>query len=375
MSLLLPGATIGMVGGGQLGRMAALVARRMGYRVVVLDPVANGPAGQVADRQIVAPYDDPDALDALADAVDVVTLEFENVPLTALRTLANRVPARPGLQALAVCQDRFSERRFLAAQGIPAARYASVMDEETLASAAMAVPFPALLKTATLGYDSKGQQAVATGRDLPAAFASLGRVPCLLEQRIEFTREISVIVARDTTGVAVTYDPAENVHPHGILDVSLVPATLSPELSRQARELSLRIAHALDLEGVMAVELFVTHDQQLLVNELAPRPHNSGHWSIEASVTSQFEQQIRIAIGAPVGTTTLLRPAATANLLGDLWSAGEPRWDRLLALPNVSLHLYGKDHPRSGRKMGHLTVLADTPQAAAAQVRAARALL
>jgi 5-(carboxyamino)imidazole ribonucleotide synthase len=392
MSVLLPGATIGMLGGGQLGRMAALAARRMGYRVVVLDPTPHSPAGQVADGQIEAPYGDEAALCRLAEQADAVTLEFENLPATALDLLARRVPVRPHAGALRLCQDRLAERAFLGRLAIPVAPFVPIRDEDDLAragdagaaevkgessrwSAGEAVPFPALLKTATLGYDSKGQRLVTSSADLAGAYRSLGGTPCILEQRIDFEREISVIVARDQAGATATYEPAENVHVQGILDTSMAPAPIPLALALAARELAARIARVLDLVGLLAVELFVTPDGRLLVNEMAPRPHNSGHWSIEASVTSQFEQQARITAGAPVGDTAMLAPAAIANLLGDLWQHGEPRWDRVLALPDVHLHLYGKSEPRPGRKMGHLTAVASTAAEARARVLAARALL
>jgi 5-(carboxyamino)imidazole ribonucleotide synthase len=375
MSVCAPGATIGMLGGGQLGRMAAFAARRMGYRVLVLDPVAGSPAGQVADAQIVAPYDDPAALERLAAQTDVVTLEFENLPATSLDLLSRRVPVRPGASVLRVCQDRLAERAFLSRLGIPTAPFAPVTDAASLARAAAQVPLPGLLKTARLGYDSKGQHPVTTGDDLAAAHDALGGVACILEQQIDFAREISVIVARDQAGGTLTYEPAENVHARGILDTSMAPAPIPAALRDAAADLATRIAQAIDLVGVLAVELFVTRDGRLLVNELAPRPHNSGHWSIEACVTSQFEQQVRIAAGAPAGDTRLLTPTAIANLLGDLWQRGAPRWDRVLALPDVHLHLYGKGDARPGRKMGHLTATAPTAEEARSRVLQARLLL
>jgi 5-(carboxyamino)imidazole ribonucleotide synthase len=364
-----------MLGGGQLGRMAALVARRMGYRIVVLDPVQGCPAGQVADAQIVAAYDDPAALDRLAVEAAAVTLEFENLPAASLDRLARHLSVRPSTTVLRVCQDRLAERTFLHELGIATAAYAPVLNAASLADAANMVPFPALLKTTRLGYDSKGQRPVARAEALSEAYHALGDVPCLLEQVVDFTCEISVLVVRDALGRAVTYEPAENSHVHGILDTSMVPAPLPPALVQEACDLAGRIAGALDLVGVLAVELFVTRNDRLLVNELAPRPHNSGHWSIEACQTSQFEQQVRVTAGAPVGEPRLLAPAAIANILGDLWQNGEPSWERVLALPDVHLHLYGKDEPRPGRKMGHLTALASTAAEARGRVLYARSLL
>ncbi|HEY8283959.1 MAG TPA: 5-(carboxyamino)imidazole ribonucleotide synthase [Chloroflexota bacterium] len=375
MTILAPGGTIGMLGGGQLGRMTTLAARVMGYRVVVLDPLPNSPAGQVANRHIVAPYDDEQAIAELGAAADVITLEFENLPVATVRRLAHRLPTRPGAEALNTCQDRLVERRFLQRLGAPTAPFAAMADEASRIAAGAAVPFPAVLKTATQGYDSKGQRRVATAADLSTAHAELGGVPCILEELLRFDREISVIVARDVEGRMVTYDPADNHHVDGILDTSSVPAAISASQAAAARDLAMAIARELELVGVLAVELFVLPDGRLLVNELAPRPHNSGHWSIEACRTSQFEHHARTVVGAPVGPTDLLAPAATTNLLGDLWAEGTPRWDRVLALPEVKLHLYGKDAPRRGRKMGHLTALGPNAEAARERVLAARALL
>lgn len=375
MIVLEPGATIGMLGGGQLGRMAALVARRMGYRMLVLDPTPGSAAGQVSDAQIVAPYDDVAALARLAEQAQAITLEFENLPPEALDTLGRRVPVRPHAGVLRICQDRLAERAFLARMDVPVAPFVTVPDSAHASGLDDAALFPALLKTVRFGYDSKGQRAIGSGAELAPAFRALGDVPCILERRIDFEREISVIVARDQSGATAIYDPAENVHVHGILDTSMVPASIGPALASEARALAARIAGPIDLVGVLAVEMFVTRDGHLLVNELAPRPHNSGHWSIEACVTSQFEQQVRVAVGAPVGDATLLAPAATANLLGDLWQRGEPRWERVLRLPDVHLHLYGKGAPRPGRKMGHLTAVAATAADARTRVLAARALL
>jgi len=374
VTILEPGRTIGMLGGGQLGRMTTLAARTMGYQVVVLDPAPHSPAGQVASRHIVAPYDDEWAIAELGLA-DVVTFEFENLPVSLVRQLAHRIPTRPGVEVLSICQDRLAERMFLQRLGVPTAPFARVFDEESRIAAAAAVPFPALLKTTTLGYDSKGQRRVATAADLRAAHAELGGVPCILEAVLRFEREISVIVARDVEGRVAAYEPADNIHVQGILDTSSVPAAISPSQAAAARDLAVGIAQDLNLEGVLAVEMFVLHGGGLVVNELAPRPHNSGHWSIEACRTSQFEQHVRTVVGAPAGPTDLLKPAATANLLGDLWDGGTPRWDRVLALSEVKLHLYGKDGPRRGRKMGHLTALGPTAEAARECVLAARALL
>jgi 5-(carboxyamino)imidazole ribonucleotide synthase len=292
-----------------------------------------------------------------------------------MQRLSRQLPTRPGADVLRVCQDRLAERRFLQRLGIPIASFAPVPDAASLAVAGATVHLPALLKTATLGYDSKGQRRVHNTDALYPACAALGSVPCILEELLDFEREISVIVARDVSGQVVTYTPAENVHVQGILDTSSVPAPISTRQAAAARDLAVSIAQALELVGVLGVEMFVMPDGQLVVNELAPRPHNSGHWSIEACRTSQFAQHVRTVIGAPAGPTDLLAPAATANLLGDLWQTGTPRWERILAMPEVTLHLYGKDPPRPGRKMGHLTALGPTAGVARERVLVARALL
>ena len=397
MSVVAPGGTLGILGGGQLGRMAALAARPMGYRVVVFDPTENPPAAQVADGQIRAAFEDLDALAKFARGVDVATLEWESLPLESVTWLADRVTLRPSPQVLAICQDRLAEKRFLRHTGAPVVAFAPVGSPGDLPSACATVAFPALLKTCRGGYDGRGQVTVeeegnrfvgkaaddhdALGRaadreaTLARAHAALGGVPCILEQRVSLARELSILVARDLAGAIVTYPVAENSHVGGILETSCVPATLSPPAAGRIDEIARAIARALGLVGVLCVELFETTDGDLLVNELAPRPHNSGHWSIEACLTGQFEQQVRITAGAPAGTPELLRPAAIANLLGDLWTGGEPRWAPLLEHPDLKLHLYGKSSPRPGRKMGHLTALAASAREARDQVLTARSLL
>ncbi len=374
MTVLPPRSTIGILGGGQLGRMTAIAARTMGYAVVTLDPTADCPAAQVADGHVVGRYDDPDALAALAASADVVTLEFENLPVAMVDHLESLLPVRPGAHALRIAQNRLLEKGFIREAGIAVPRFAPVHDRHSLVAAILQVGLPAVLKTATLGYDGKGQKVVRTAEEAHAAYAAL-RGTCILEQFVTFERELSVIVARDVEGRVVTYDPAENVHVDGILDTSMAPAPVGFEVGLSARRIGARLARVLELVGLLAVELFVTTEGELLVNEIAPRPHNSGHWSIEACVTSQFEQQARITVGAPVAPTDLLRPAATANLMGDLWRDGEPLWERLLAMPDVKLHMYGKAEPRPGRKMGHLTALGDSALAARERVLAARAAL
>jgi 5-(carboxyamino)imidazole ribonucleotide synthase len=281
---------------------------------------------------------------------------------------------RPRATILHIAQNSLNEKRFLQECGVPVARFAAVHDRNPLSAAVLQVGLPAVLKTATMGYDGKGQAVVRTAEEAAAAYAAMVGT-CILEQLVQFEREISVVVARDVDGSVVTYDPAENVHVDGILDTSVVPAHVQPDVAQAARTVGMRVAEALELTGVLAVELFARADGSLLANEIAPRPHNSAHWSIEACVTSQFEQHVRVTVGAPAGPTDLLRPAAVANLMGDLWSDGEPLWERLLAFPDVKLHLYGKRQARAGRKMGHLTALAGSPIQAKERVLAARAAL
>ncbi len=368
---ILPPATIGMLGGGQLGRYTLVAARLMGYRTMVLEPDPNAPAGAIADEHLVAEYDDATALARLGTECAVVTTEFENPPAAALESLARRTRVAPSPAAVAIAQDRIREKAFLGDAGIPIGPYGVV---ET-ASANPAIDYPAILKTARLGYDGKGQRTVADASEMRAAWRLLGSVPCVLEEALDLTTEISVVVARTASGSFAAYPVAENAHVDGILDVTTVPAHVGPKLADRAAGLGLAIADALDYVGVLAVEFFVV-DGDLVVNELAPRPHNSGHWTLDVSQTSQFEQQIRAVCGLPLGDTSMTKPgAAMANLLGDLWDDGEPRWSNALAGGNTALHLYGKSAARSGRKMGHVTAWAATPGAArVAAVEARRAL-
>lgn len=361
--MLLPGATLGLLGGGQLGRMFTVAARTLGYRVVVLDPEPSSPAAQLANAHIAAAYDDAVALDELARRCTAVTIEFENVPASALARLAQQSRVHPGSQAVAIAQDRRREKEFLRAHNLPLGKYSVIADAAALA--ASTVPYPAILKRACLGYDGKGQQPVANASELRAAFAGFEGVPCVLEQRLELKTEISAIVARGADAAVAIFPLAENRHRNGILDISIVPARVSHAVAAQARAIALTIAEKLDYVGVLAVEFFVLADDTLLVNEMAPRPHNSGHFSLDACVTDQFEQQVRALCGLPLGDTRLLSPAAMVNILGDAWRAGaEPNWPAVLTQPQAKLHLYGKSAPRPGRKMGHFTCLhADVTQA------------
>ncbi|MGH7523480.1 MAG: 5-(carboxyamino)imidazole ribonucleotide synthase [Gemmatimonadales bacterium] len=365
--MILPGATLGVVGGGQLGRMFTAEARRMGYRVAVLDPDVDAPAGQLADWHIARPWTDMDALTELAGRCAAITIEFENIPADVLRALEAHVTVRPSAAAVAPTQDRLDEKAFLNAHGIATADWAPIRSDADLGGAWRAAGGPAgVLKTARMGYDGKGQAVVTSSGQLRAAFERLGRVPCILERRVRLDREISVLVARGADGSLATWPLAENVHRNGILHTSVVPAMVTDTMALDAREIAASIVTALDYVGVMGVECFVADGGQLLVNELAPRPHNSGHWTLDAAVTSQFEQQVRALAGLPLGSTLALSPVAMVNLLGDLWQQGEPDWARALAIPGVRLHLYGKREPRPSRKMGHLTAVAPTADEALA---------
>ena len=361
--MILPGAMLGVVGGGQLGRMFTAEAQRMGYRVAVLDPDPGAPAAQLADLHIARSWADADALTQMGARCAAVTTEFENVPAEALRTLAAHVPVHPSAAAVAPTQDRIDEKRFLSSVGIAVAPWAPVMSPADIAHAWEAISGgPGVLKTSRMGYDGKGQAVVSTVPELTAAFQQFG-VPCVLERRLPLDREISVMVARSADGTTATWPAEENVHVAGILHTSVVPAQVSEAIAMEARAAAARIVEQLEYVGVMGVECFVVNGA-LLVNEVAPRPHNSGHWTLDASTTSQFEQQVRTLTGLPLGVTDALCPAAMINLLGDLWANGSPRWDLALAVPGARLHLYGKTEPRAGRKMGHITVLADAPDVA-----------
>jgi 5-(carboxyamino)imidazole ribonucleotide synthase len=370
-----PGCTVGVLGGGQLGRMFAMAARRLGYRVHTLSPEHDTPTGQIADVEISASYDDLDAVTKFAQGVDVVTFEFENVSAEAAAAAEAHAIVRPNGHALFVAQHRIREKSFLAERGLPVTPFAPVRAHDDLAGAGHAVGFPAVLKTAAFGYDGKGQIAVSHADALAAAWESLGRQESILEAFIELEREISVIGARGVDGSLSHFGPIDNAHRHHILDVSVAPSTVDRSLGMQAVEVTHAVMEALDFIGLLCVEFFVSKDGRLLINELAPRPHNSGHLTFDACRTSQFEQQLRAVCGLPLGSPELLQPAAMANLLGDLWSAGEPKWAAALRIPEVKLHLYGKTAARPGRKMGHLTVLASKSADARATVVKARDLL
>jgi 5-(carboxyamino)imidazole ribonucleotide synthase len=374
--VILPGSTIGVLGGGQLGRMFAMAARRLGYRVHTLAPDHDTPTGQIADVEINASYDDMDAVRAFAQAVDVVTFEFENVSAEAVAEAERHAIVRPNGRSLAVAQHRLKEKSFLVEHGLPVAPFAAVRNDRDLAAAAGIAGCPSILKTATSGYDGKGQIKVDTPADLGAAWDALGRRDAVLEAFVDLDREISVIGARGVGGEWSHFGPIENAHVRHILDVSVTPASVPDVTATLAVDAVRRIMEALDFVGILCVEFFIARDGRLLVNELAPRPHNSGHLTFDACRTSQFEQQLRAVCGLPLGSPDMLQPAAAmANLLGDLWEDGEPNWAAALALPDIKLHLYGKSAPRPGRKMGHLTVLAASPEEAKQRVLQARRTL
>ncbi len=370
-----PPATVGILGGGQLGRYFVMAARTMGFGTMVLDPDPRVPAGAVADVHLVAPFDDPDALARLGAEAAVVTTEFENPPAASLERLAQATVVRPSPAAIAIAQDRRAEKRFLRDLGVPTAPFAVIETEADLSAAGAAgaagtVGFPAILKTARMGYDGKGQLAVMSADDLPDAWHELGRVACVLERRLPLDREVSVVLGRGIDGAVAVYPIAANIHAGGILDLSVVPVA-----APGAEQLAITIAEALGYVGVLAVEFFDVGGE-LLVNELAPRPHNSGHWTLDGAATDQFEQQVRTVCGLRLGDPALSSGGsggvAMANLLGDRWEHGEPDWAAALSGPGTHLHLYGKAEARVGRKMGHLTVVAADPDTAAGLALAAR---
>lgn len=373
--LIGPGSTIGVLGSGQLGRMFAIAARRMGYRVHTLSPDDDTPTGQVADRETQADYEDLDAIRAFAQGVDVVTFEFENIPAAAAAEAERHAPVRPGGSVLYTTQHRLREKLFLSSKGFPLAPFRTVRSLNELTAAVVELGTPAVLKTAGWGYDGKGQFKLRGAGDVEAAWQSVATSEAVLEGFIDFDCEVSVVVARGIDGRLADYGVIANAHVNHILDVSVAPAAVPPDVASEAVAIARAVAEALELVGVLCVEFFVTRQGGLLINELAPRPHNSGHLTFDAAVTSQFEQQLRAICGLPLGATDLVRPAAMANLLGDVWRAGEPDWSAACEFPEVKLHLYGKLAPRPGRKMGHLTALGRSTEEAVAAVLGARRAL
>jgi len=372
---VLPGAVIGVLGSGQLGRMFAMAARRMGYRIHVFSPEVDSPAGQIADVEVSAGYDDLDAVRAFSRVTRVVTFEFENVPTTTAAAAAEQALVRPAGRVLHITQNRQREKAFLADAGLPLAPFRLVESRAALEAAVHEIGVPAILKIASFGYDGKGQVKIAARGDIDAAWQALNGQTGVLEAFVDFECELSIVAARGTDGSFAHYGVVENRHRQHILDVTTAPADVSPAVSREAVVLARAVLESLDVVGVLCVELFLTRDGRLLINELAPRPHNSGHFTFDASVTSQFEQQVRAVCGLPLGSTRQLAPAAMANLLGDLWGEGEPLWSTACAYPSVKVHLYGKRDPRPGRKMGHLTALGSTVAEALRDVVEARRAL
>jgi 5-(carboxyamino)imidazole ribonucleotide synthase len=373
---ILPGAMLGVLGSGQLGRMFAMAAARLGYRVHVLAPEPDAPAADVAYRQTVAPFEDADAVAEFARSVDVVTFEFENIPVVATQTAARFAPMRPSGAVLHTCQDRLREKGFLRAAGIPCTPFAHATTAEQLHAALAELGTPAVLKTAAWGYDGKGQMLVRAAEDARAAWTALGGQAAVLEGWIDFECELSMLAARSARGEEAFFGPVLNDHVNHILDASVYPQPELAKFQADAHEIARAVLRELDVIGLICVEFFLTRDGRLLVNEIAPRPHNSGHLTIDACACSQFEQQVRAVCGLPLGSFELTAPAAAmANLLGDLWQSGEPQWTRVLSDSRLRLHLYGKGDARPGRKMGHLTALSASADSAAHLVRAARASL
>jgi len=367
-SPLNPGSTIGIIGGGQLGRMLAIAARQMDYKTVVLDPDSNCPAGQVADRVIRSEYSDIKASSELAALADVVTYEFENVDADSVSSAEKHKPVRPSSSVLRTTQNRLHEKKALLEAGIPVANFRKVDSLRDLEDAASVLGYPMVLKTATEGYDGKGQSIIHGEHDLANSYDHLNarNVELIVEQFVSFKAEVSTICARTIDGMTATFDPSENIHRNHILDTSIVPARIDESVSDKARIIATNIAEKLDVIGLIAVEMFVTQENDIVVNELAPRPHNSGHYTMDGCDTSQFEQLVRVLAGMPITLPKLHSPTVMVNLLGEIWedTGGNPDWQRALELPGVSLHLYGKSAARVGRKMGHINVVSETVEEA-----------
>jgi 5-(carboxyamino)imidazole ribonucleotide synthase len=379
--MLLPGKTIGVLGGGQLGRMFAHAAERLGYRVHVYEPSPQSPAGEVAAVEVNAPYQDVAQLTIFAEQCDVITYEFENIPAEPLRAIAKIAQLHPHWGVLEICQNRTREKNWLRRHGFPHVPFAEVSAGGDLAAAIDQIGRPCVVKTADFGYDGKGQLKVTDAASAAQAVAAFAGQRAVVEKFIQFRCEVSVVVARTAKGEMRSFPVAENIHTNHILDFSIVPARVTPTVAAQAEKLGKAIAEKLGVVGLLAIELFVTADDEILVNELAPRPHNSGHYTMDACITSQFEQHVRAVCGLPLGDASLTAPAVMVNILGDAWAwrgeevAGEPDWVALLSAPRAKLHLYGKREPRIGRKMGHFTVTADTVDHALDLARALKAKL
>lgn len=354
-SVLLPGATLGVLGGGQLGRMFCMAARNMGYRTVVLDPDSKSPAAEVADHHIQAEYTHGDSLAEMANICDAITTEFENVPAESLKFLSSHKPVHPSADAVAIARHRIQEKDYAKNSGLLPAPYALISSVNDFDAAIEITGLPAIIKTTTLGYDGKGQQIIKNKAQLELAFNDLDQVECVLERKMDLALEISVLLARNVDGAVACYPPAENEHVNGILHKSIVPARVDESIAEKARQQAIGLANKINYVGVLAVEFFITTDNQLIFNEMAPRPHNSGHYTMDAAVASQFEQQVRVMCGLTPGDARLISPVVMINLLGDLWPVN---WQNCLVDPALKLHLYGKYEARPGRKMGHFNLLA-----------------
>lgn len=355
--MLLPGACLGVLGGGQLGRMFAIAARTMGYRVVSWDPDPLSPAKDFSSVHLREGFEDEKGIAYFLQHVQAVTTEFENIPVDTLRKLSQHIRVIPSAESVAICQDRIQEKTFLQNAGAPVPLFAPIYSGEDLESAFKLTGRPALLKRSRWGYDGKGQALVTTTKDALSTFVGWGEVPCILEQKISFSRELSIILARNGEGEIRSFPVAENRHRNGVLEMTSVPAEISDDCHRMVMHLSELILQKLSYQGILAIEFFVLENGSVLVNELAPRPHNSGHFTLDACTTDQFEQQVRVLCGLPLGETQILSPAAMGNLMGDLWKEGDPDWSLLLSEKDLKLHLYGKESARPGRKMGHFTIL------------------
>lgn len=354
---ILPGATIGVLGGGQLGRMFVVAARTMGYKTVVLDSDKNSPAGLIADHHICAGYEDAAGLQQMAELCDAVTTEFENVPATSLRKLAETCFVSPSAEAVEIAQNRGREKNYALQAGLETTPFKTILSADDIQSAVTTTGFPAILKLSSLGYDGKGQAIVRSAEEVETKFKEFGSVECVLEKMLDLKQEVSVILGRNAEGDVAVFPVSENVHVNGILHTSTVPANASTDITEQARELAKALADSMDYVGILAVEFFITEDDCLIFNEMAPRPHNSGHYTLDATVTSQYEQQVRCLCGLPVGDPAQTSPVVMVNLLGDLWPID---WMNLLSEDGLKLHLYGKEEARPGRKMGHYNVLAES---------------
>lgn len=375
MKQILPNATVGVFGSGQLGRMFAIEARKMGYRVHTFSPDTDTPTGQVADYETSADYNDLEKVAEFARSVDVITYEFENVPSKTIETAAEFVGVHPKGEILHTTQNRLREKTFLAKNHFPHAAFRHIKTLEDLYKAVQEIGTPSVLKTAGFGYDGKGQTKIKSSSDIEKAYDEINGNEAVLEAFVEFEKEVSVVCARDQKGDFAHYGVIENDHVNHILDVSFAPAIVSARVFEEAIQIARSVAESLNYVGTLCVEFFLTKDEKLIINELAPRPHNSGHLTFDACVTSQFEQQLRAVCSLPLGSTEFFTPCAMANLLGDVWENGEPDWARALEMPNVKLHLYGKSEPRAGRKMGHLTATAETAQIASENVKKAKDFL